>query len=136
MAGVTGIPGEAAAKPAVPEDRRGRGGATARLQGRGATIAAGTGLRLETATPTPAPGTAAPTPTTGHAAPPPTPAVKGTETATVTATAAATWCVAPTTATGDPQLWTVVNSHKEVSNYFLYKYSLTMHNILYLHCRL
>ena len=50
MAGVTGIPGEAAAKPAVLEDRRGRGSVTARPQGRGETRAAGTGLRLETAT--------------------------------------------------------------------------------------
>ena len=45
---------------------------------------------------------AAPTPMTGPAAPPPTPAAKAKEIATETATAVATWSVAPTTATRDP----------------------------------
>ena len=56
-------------------------------------------------TPTPAPETAAPTPTTGHAAPPPTPVVRGTETVTGTATAAAAWSVAATTARVDLMAW-------------------------------
>ena len=114
MAGVTGVAGEAAARPAALEPRRGRGGVTTRSPGLGATSAAAPAQSPGPATRPPAPGTAAPTPTTGPAAPPTTAAMKARETATVTATAAATWCVAPTTATGDPQLWTVVKSHKEV----------------------
>ena len=114
MAGVAGGPGEAAARPAALELRRGRGGVTTRSLGLGATRAAAPAQSPGPATRPPAPGTAAPTPTTGPAAPTTTGAMKGRETATVTATAAAAWCVAPTTATGDPQLWTAVNSHEEV----------------------
>ena len=51
MAGVTGGPGEAAARPVALDGRRGRGVVTARPQGRGETHAAGTGPRLEPATP-------------------------------------------------------------------------------------
>ena len=114
MAGVAGGPGEAAARPAAPELRRGRGGVTTRSLGLGATRAAAPAQSPGPATRPPAPGTAAPTPTTGPAAHTTTGAVKGRETATVTATAAAAWCVAPTTAMGDLQLWTAVNSHAEV----------------------
>ena len=50
MAGVTGVAGEAAARPVDEDIRRGRGSVTARPQGRGETHAADTGPRLETAT--------------------------------------------------------------------------------------
>ena len=48
---MTGAAGEAAARPVALDGRRGRGSATARPQGRGETRAAGTGPRLEPATP-------------------------------------------------------------------------------------
>ena len=41
--------------------------------------------------------------------------MKGRETATETATAAATWSVAATTAMGGPPAWTAVNSHEEIA---------------------
>ena len=114
MAGVTGVAGEAAARPAALELRRGRGGVTTRSLGLGATRAAAPAQSPGPATRPPAPATAAPTPTTGPAAPTTTDAMKGRETATVTATVTAAWCVAPTTAKGDHQLWTAANSHEEV----------------------
>ena len=64
------------------------------------------------ATQTPALQIAAPTLMTGPAANPTKDAVKGTETATMTMTAAATWSVATTTAGGAGGGWTAVNSHQ------------------------
>ena len=131
---MTGVAGEAAARPAALELRRGRGGVTTRSPGLGATSAAAPAQSPGPATRPPAPGTAAPTPTTGPAAPLTTDAMKARETATVTATAAATWSVAATTAGEDPLDWTAVNSHKEV-NITKTIYCASVH-ILYFHCRL
>ena len=77
MAGVAGGPGEAAARPAALELRRGRGGVTTRSLGLGATRAAAPAQSPGPATRPPAAGTAAPTPTTGPAAPTTTGAMKG-----------------------------------------------------------
>ena len=41
--------------------------------------------------------------------------MKARETATGTATVAATWSVAATTAMGGPPAWTAVNSHEEIA---------------------